>query len=85
MAAKTIAHNLMETKSYQTGVHSILEDGAVVNGVPDEMVYVSQESELSAYADKPAGTFAATYGFTKMWQLGADGGWIVIGAEEDNE
>lgn len=79
MAQKTIDQNLMQTKSYQTGYHSILDNNAVVNNVPDEMVYVSQESELSAYAGKPAGTIAATYGLGSMWQLGADGNWVEIG------
>lgn len=73
MAEKTIGHNL--PKVYETGFHSVIEDGVVVNGIPDEMVYVTQESELASFAGKPAGTFAATYGFKKMWQKKPDGTW----------
>lgn len=76
MAEKTLGHNF--PKTYQTGMHSILEDGVVVNGVPDEMVYVTQESELSAYASKPAGTLAATYGLTSIWQKKPDGTWVSV-------
>lgn len=76
MAEKTIGHNL--PKTYQTGMHSIIEDGVVVNGVPDELVYVTQESELSAYASKPAGTIAALYGFGSLWQKKPDGTWAAM-------
>ena len=74
MAQVTIGHNF--PKTYQTGTHSIIKDGNVINGVPDETVYVSSDSELSKYAEKPAGTVAIQYGFKAMWQKQPDGTWL---------
>lgn len=74
MAEKTIGHNHPTT--YQTGTHSIIKNGDIINGVPDETVYVTQQSELGQYADKPTGTVAIQYGFANMWQKKPDGTWV---------
>lgn len=62
-------------KSLQWGMHDAIIDGEIVRDLPSKMVYVSEESELTNFADMPPGTIAATYGFTSMWQLTPDGTW----------
>lgn len=58
--------------------HSSIIDGQVIENIPDLTVYVSSESELSQFADYPAGTIAVQYGFTGMWQMLPDGTWTAI-------
>ena len=73
MAEKTIANNY--PKVIQKSAHSAIIDGDIVNDIPDETVYVTEESELTNFANKPVGTFAMTYGLTAMWQKKPNGSW----------
>lgn len=60
------------------GTHDSLLNGEIVKNIPDKMVYVSKQADLSNFADYPDGTFAATYGFKKLWQKKSGGTWETI-------
>ena len=76
MAEKTIAN--IYPKTIIKGAHSAIIGDDIVNDIPDETVYVSEESELANYANKPVGTFAATYGLSAIWQKKPDGTWATV-------
>lgn len=57
--------------------------GAVINGqlekrIMSKIIYVSSEDDLALLADEKPGTFAATYGFTNLWQMDDNGEFIAI-------
>ena len=77
MRDKTISGNTI--KSLQNGMHDAIVGGIIVRDIPSQMVFLSEESELTNFTDKPVGTIAAIYGFSKMWQLKPDKTWATIG------
>ena len=54
------------------------EDGKIVRNAPDNTVYVTGESQLSAFAGETPGTLAIQYGSAHAWQLKPDGTWEAL-------
>ena len=56
-------------------------DGKVIVGANTSSVMVNSESDLAQLADYAPGSIAYTPGFAKVWQLNADGEWVMLGGE----
>lgn len=81
MAIKATNENI---KRLNWGMHDAVIDGEVVCDLPQKVAYVTDETELDAFAGMPVGSIAIQYGFTAMWQKKADGTWLkFVGAEEE--
>jgi len=66
-------------KRLSSSMHSAIINGEIHHGIPSEMVYVSDESELASFTNTmPVGTLAATYGWGSIWQLDADRNWVSV-------
>ena len=63
-------------KRLTRGMYDAVINGVLLRDIPAKMVYVSSESQLAALTGYRAGTIAATFGFTHMWQLDTSGEWI---------
>ena len=72
-----------QNKRLQWGMHDAVVGSIVLHDIPSKTVYVSNKGELVLFADQPAGTIAATYGFANMWQKKPDGTWATIIEESD--
>ena len=53
-------------------------DSATVMDSPIKSIMITEESDLATLTEYNVGTIAFTAGFTKMYQLDADGDWINI-------
>lgn len=77
MAEKTIGNSY--PKTLNGGMHDAIIGSDIVHDIPSKVIYVSAESELASFTDiSPVGTFAATYGMTKLWQLDASKEWVEV-------
>lgn len=65
-------------KSLVWNMHDSVVNGVVMRDLTSNIVYVETESQLSQFVDRPAGTFAATYGLTGLWQLKPDKTWATV-------
>lgn len=77
MAEKTIGNSF--PKALNMGMHDAIIGNDIVHDIPSKVVYVTAESELASFTGiSPVGTFAATYGMTKLWQLDASKEWVEV-------
>ena len=82
MEQKTISQNSYKTLVADT--YAAIIDGVLVHGIPNEPVYVTDESELATLPHLPVGTLAVQYGFAAMWQLKPDGTWAEINTQSED-
>lgn len=81
MEQKTISQN--SYKSLVADTYAAIINGVLVHGIPNEPVYVTDESQLAALPHLPVGTLAIQYGFGAMWQLKPDGTWAEISTQAE--
>jgi hypothetical protein len=61
--------------------HDAIVDGVMYRGIPDKVIYVEDESDLTGMDNELPGTKAATYGEASWWQW--DGTeWTAMGASD---
>ena len=76
MDEKTVGNNSLKTLNAE--MHDAIIDGVLNRDIPSKMVYVEKQADLATLPRYPAGTIAAQYGFTHLWQQKPDGTWATI-------
>ena len=76
LAEKIVGNSSLKRLTW--GMHDAIIGNEIVRDIPSKVVYVSAESELSNFADEPAGTVAVQYGFAAIWQKKPDGTWATV-------
>lgn len=74
--------NVTDPTRRTADMYDAVVDGVRYCGIPSRWGYVESEDDLDTYAGERPGFLAIEYGMAHMWQLGADGEWVAVGAAD---